>query len=59
MDYFFEKGKFTEAELENAFIELFEKEGYDYLSGEQIHRRLDDILMVEDLAAYLRKKYKV
>lgn len=58
MDYFFEKGKFTEAELENAFIELFEKEGYDYLSGEQIHRRLDDILMVEDLAAYLRKKYK-
>ena len=58
MDYFFEKGKFTEAELENAYIELFEKEGYDYLSGEQIHRRLDDILMVEDLAAYLRKKYK-
>lgn len=58
MDYFFEKGKFTEAELENAFIELFEKQGYDYLSGEQIHRRLDDILIVEDLAAYLRKKYK-
>ena len=29
MDYFFEKGKFTEAELENAFIELFEKQGYN------------------------------
>lgn len=57
MDYFFEKGKFTEAELENAFIELFKNQGYDYLSGEQIHRRLNDILIVEDLAAYLRKKY--
>lgn len=57
MYHFFEKGKFTEAELENAFIKLFEKQGYDYLSGEQIHRRLDDILIVEDLATYLRKKY--
>lgn len=57
MDYFFEKGKFTEAELENAFIELFRKQDYDYLSGEEIHRKLDDILIVEDLASYLRKKY--
>lgn len=57
MDYFFEKGKFTEAELENTFTELFKNQGYDYLSGEQIHRRLDDILIVEDLATYLRKKY--
>ena len=30
MDYFFEKGKFTEAELENAFIELFKKEIFWY-----------------------------
>lgn len=57
MDYFFEKGKFTEAELENAFIELFHNQGYDYLSGEEIHRKLDDILIIEDLAKYLRKKY--
>ena len=58
MDYFFEKGKFTEAELENAFIELFTNQGYEYLSGEEIHRKLDDILIVEDLSKYLRKKYE-
>ena len=57
MDYFFEKGKFTEAELESAFIELFDRLEYEYLSGEEIHRRLDDILIVEDLAKYLRNKY--
>lgn len=57
MDYFFEKGKFTEAELENAFIELFTNQGYVYLSGEEIHRRLDDILIIEDLSRYLRHKY--
>ena len=34
MDYFFEKGKFTEAELENAFIELFKKQNYEYKCGE-------------------------
>ena len=44
--------------MEYASIEGCQKEVDDYLAGEQIDRRLDDILMVEDLAAYLRKKYK-
>lgn len=54
----FENGKFTEAELENAFIELFQNENYEYLSGEEIHRKLNDILIIEDLAKYLRNKYE-
>ena len=39
MDYIFEKGKFTESELEQAIIELFEQQGYTYVPGERIHRR--------------------
>ncbi len=33
MDYIFEKGKFTEAQLEAAFIDLFEQKGYTYVHG--------------------------
>ena len=57
MDYFFEKGKFTEAELENAFNELFKKQNYEYKCGEEIHRKYTDILIYDDLKEYLKKKY--
>lgn len=57
MDYFFEKGKFTETELENAFIELFKNQGYQYKSGEKIHRKYTDILIYDDLKEYLKRKY--
>ena len=39
VDYIFEKGKFTEDELEHAIIELFEKQEYIYVPGESIHRQ--------------------
>ena len=58
MEYFFEKGKFTEAELENAFIELFQSQGYEYTSGESIHRKYNDILIYDDLKNYLSKRYE-
>ena len=45
----FDNGKFTEAELENAFIELFQNEGYDYCNGEEIHRRFKDVLLYYNL----------
>ncbi len=57
MDYVFEKGKFTEAELELAIIELFKEQGYDYVNGENIHRRFEDVLLVDDLKSYLSKRY--
>lgn len=57
MDYFFEKGKFTENQLEQAIIELFEQQGYDYVLGENIHRQYEDILLEDDLRTYLSNRY--
>ncbi|MEM1485795.1 HsdR family type I site-specific deoxyribonuclease [Oscillospiraceae bacterium PP1C4] len=59
MDCSFAKGQFTEAELENAIISLFEEQGYTHVLGDSLHRRLEDILLEEDMIAYLNKKYSV
>ena len=58
MDYFFEKGKFTEDQLEQAIIELFQLQGYTYVHGENIHRQYEDILLEDDLRSYLLSQYK-
>lgn len=58
MDYFFEKGKFTEDQLEQAIIELFQLQGYTYVHGENIHRQYEDILLEDDLCSYLLSQYK-
>ncbi len=57
MDYIFEKGLFDEGELEQAIIELFVNEHYDYVCGYNLHRKYDEIILEEDLRAYLEKKY--
>ena len=57
MDYIFERGKFTEAELERAIIEIFKQQGYQYVPGKNIHRKYDDILLVDDLKAYISERY--
>lgn len=57
MDYIFEKGNFTEAQLEAAIIELFEQQGYTHVHGENIHRTYEDILLLDDLRAFLRDRY--
>lgn len=57
MDYIFERGKFTEAELEAAIIEIFEQQGYYYVPGKIIHRKYDDILLIDDLKAYISDRY--
>ena len=57
MDYFFEKGKFTEDQLEQAIIELFQLQGYSYVHGENIHRQYEEILLEEDLRTFLLSKY--
>lgn len=57
MDYHFEKGKFTEAELEQAIIELFTVQGYTYVHGENIHRQYEDILLLDDLRSFLTVRY--
>ena len=58
MDYYFEKGKFTEAQLEQAIIELFTLQGYTYVRGDDIHRKYEDILLEDDLRSFLSKKYR-
>ncbi len=49
--------KFTEAELEQAIIELFTVQGYTYVHGENIHRQYEDILLLDDLRSFLTARY--
>ena len=48
---------FSEAVLEQAIIDKFKAEGYDYVSGDNLHRELTDVLIEEDLSAFLFAKY--
>lgn len=57
MDYTFVKGQFTEAQLEEATIALFKQQEYTYVHGERIHRKYDDILLLDDLRAFMQARY--
>lgn len=57
MDYIFERGKFTESELEAAIIELFKKEDYTYQNGEFMHREYDEVLLTGVLRSFLANRY--
>lgn len=57
MDLEFVKGRFTEAELEAAIFELFADHGYECVSGEEMHRQFDEILIRDDLETFLRARY--
>lgn len=48
---------FSEAVLEQAIIDKFIAEGYDYVSGDNLHRELTDVLIEEDISAFLAAKY--
>ncbi len=48
---------FTEAQLEAAIIELLEGHGYPYVPGNQISRAPTDIVIRDDLRAFLAKRY--
>ncbi|GHV29008.1 restriction endonuclease subunit R [Spirochaetia bacterium] len=49
--------KFTEQELENAIIDLFKAEGYAHMYGDSIHRKLEDLLLEDDIKTYLAQNY--
>ncbi|WP_426147169.1 type I restriction endonuclease subunit R [Polaromonas sp. DSR2-3-2] len=49
--------KFTEAQLEQAIIDLLGNEGYSHVIGEKIERSPEEVLIKDDLRAYLRTKY--
>ena len=48
---------FTEAALEQSIIELFERQGYTHVMGETIERDPHEVLLKDDLRAYLRSRY--
>lgn len=52
------KGQFTEEQFEKAIIEMFIGiDGYTYVHGETIHRKFEDILLEDDLRAFLSSRY--
>lgn len=55
MNLSFLNGQFTEEQLEKAIIELLVEQGYSYVCGDTLHRRLEDVLIEDDLRAYLKK----
>jgi len=57
MDLEFIKGQFTEDPLEQAIISLFEEQGYTHVRGGNIHRQFDEILLEDDLRAFLSSRY--
>lgn len=57
MDYIFEKGKFTEDQLEQAIIELFKQQDYEYVHGDNIHRSFEDVILEDDLKSYIISRY--
>ena len=48
---------FTESTLEQAIIELFKNQNYEYSFGPELHRKKKDILFFDDLIGYLKLKY--
>ena len=49
---------FNESQLEMSIVTLLQEQGYDYVKGEDIVRNLDEVVLRDDLAAYLRSRYK-
>ena len=50
--------KFTEAQLEQAFIELLGQEDIPHVLGGDIVRSEEEVLIKEDLKAFLLNQYK-
>ena len=48
---------FNEEQLEKSIIQLFQEQGYEYTLGEEIERQPDEVLLRNDLFAYLRERY--
>src|SRR5690606_38788702 len=49
--------KFTESQLEQAFISLLEAQGYPHVRGEDLARSREEVLIREDLRDFLQQRY--
>ena len=50
--------KFTEEKLEQAFIKLIQKQGFEYVPGGDIQRSPDEVIIEADLRNFLLLKYE-
>ena len=48
---------FSEAVLEQAIIDKFIAQDYEYVSGDNLHRELTDVIIEEDMRSFLAAKY--
>lgn len=48
---------FNEHALEMSIMQLFQDEGYTYLSGEKLHRERSEVLLTEDIRSFLLNRY--
>lgn len=51
------QSSFIESSFENAVLELFQNQGYNYQCGYDLHRTNEEILLVDDFTDYLSKRY--
>ena len=49
--------KFSEAQFEQAIVELFQDNGYDYVNGDMLHRKFDEVLLEDDMKSFLSRRY--
>lgn len=49
--------KFSEAQLEQSIIELFQDNGYEYVNGDMLHRKFDEVLLEDDMKNFLSRRY--
>ncbi|RXQ89494.1 type I restriction endonuclease subunit R [Ancylomarina salipaludis] len=50
--------KFTEAKLEEAFIQLLGEQDISHVSGKDIIRKPEEVLLKDDLRSFLKSQYK-
>lgn len=53
----FPMSHFNESSLEYAIIELFKQQGYEYADGREIAKEEGEVLLADDLRAYLKSRY--
>ncbi|TAE19041.1 MAG: PASTA domain-containing protein [Bacteroidetes bacterium] len=49
--------KFNESQLEQAVIDLMQNEGYSYTACNTLHKEQSEVLLLNDLQAFLRSQY--
>ncbi len=50
-------GKYYESDYEEALIQLLEEQGWQYTYGGELHRTNREVLLTDDLKAYLKSRY--